>query len=217
MHRSLHRSLVASVVALLVFFALALQAVVTKTPTADEGMHLLRGQVLRQTDELGLQGQHAPLSHWLIGTFFFTEPTAPLVTGLPSWPALLPESLVQEFLWSGNTDVSRLLFLGRLPILFAGLLLGALISRWARMLAGFSAVLIALTLYAFAPNLLASAGLATTDLVATFAYFSAAFGVWIYWRRPSTARWLLAGLALGLAISSKLTGLLILPVTLTKV
>ncbi len=214
MDRSLHRSLAVSVLALLVFFILALQAVVAKTPTADEGMHMLRGQVLRQTDELGLQGQHTPLSHWLIGIFFFAEPTAPLVTDLPSWTTLAPENLVQEFLWSGDVNVSRLLFLSRLPVVFAGLLLGALLSRWARMLAGFIGLIIAVSLYAFAPNLLASAALATTDMVATVAYFSAAFGIWYYWRRPSTVRWLLAGLALGLAISSKLSGLLILPVAL---
>ncbi|UCG25016.1 MAG: hypothetical protein JSW55_03205 [Chloroflexota bacterium] len=203
-----------SVAALLVFFTLALQAVLAKTPTADEGMHLLRGQVLRQSDELDLQGQHTPLSHWLIGTFLFGESTTPPVTDLPSWSTLSPQKLVQEFLWSGNVDVGRLLFLGRLPILFAALLLGALISRWAGILAGFSGQIIALTLYAFAPNLLASASLATTDLVATAGYFSAVFGVWYYWRRPSAARWLLAGLTLGLAVSSKLSGLLVLPVTL---
>lgn len=206
-----HRPLAVSVLALLVFFTLSLEAVVAKTPTADEGMHMLRGQVLRQTDELGLQGQHTPLSHWLISTFFFAEPTAPRVTDLPSWKTQAPESLVQEFLWSGDVNVSRLLFLGRLPVVFAGLLLGALLSRWARLLADFTGSIIALTLYAFAPNLLASAALATTDMVATVAYFSAAFGVWYYWRRPSAARWLLAGLTLGLAISSKLSGLLILP------
>jgi 4-amino-4-deoxy-L-arabinose transferase-like glycosyltransferase len=214
MERSEYRSLAISVVALLIFFALTLQAVLAKSPTADEGMHLLRSQVLRQTDELELQGQHAPLSHWLIGTFLFSEPTMPPVSDLPSWPRLSPEDLVQEFLWLGQVYVGRLLFLGRLPIVFAGLLLGALVSRWSKLLVGNSGQIIALTLYAFAPNLLASASLATTDLVATAAYFGAVFGVWYYWRRPSLARWLLAGLTLGLAISSKLSGLLVLPVTL---
>ncbi len=208
------RQLAVSVGALLVFFALALQAILAKAPTADEGMHMLRAQVLRQSGDLALQGQHAPLSHWLIGAFLFTEETAPAVTELPSWSTLAPQSLVQEFLWSGNVDVSRLLFLARLPILFTALLLGAIIGRWARLLAGLQGLVIALVLYAFAPNLLASAALATTDLVAAAAYTAAAFAVWFYWRKPSTARWLLAGLALGLAISAKLTGLLILPVAL---
>jgi hypothetical protein len=112
MERSEYRSLAISVVALLIFFALTLQAVLSKSPTADEGMHLLRSQVLRQTDELELQGQHAPLSHWLIGTFLFSEPTMPPVSDLPSWPRLSPEDLVQEFLWLGQVYVGRLLFLG---------------------------------------------------------------------------------------------------------
>lgn len=208
------RYLAVSVAALLVFFWLALQAVLAKTPTADEGMHMLRGQVLRLTDELTLQGQHTPLSHWLIGAFYFAEDSIPLVTELPSWPAQSPPDLVQEFLWSGGAQVARLLFLARLPILFASLLLGAVIGRWAGMLTGFTGTTIALVLYAFSPNLLASASLSTTDLVATAAYVGAAFAVWFYWRRPSRMRWVLTGLALGLAISSKLTGLLTLPVAL---
>jgi hypothetical protein len=208
------KHLALSIGALLIFFALGLQAILVKTPTADEGMHMLRGQVLRQTDVLALQGQHAPLSHWLVGAFFFTDESIPTVTDLSLWGTSDYRGLSQEFLWSGDTDVTRVLLLARLPVLFVALLLGALISRWARLLAGLMGVVVALVLYAFSPNLLASSALATTDLVFTAAYVAAAFTVWFYWRRPSKARWLLAGLALGLAISSKLSGLIVLPVAL---
>jgi len=207
-------SLALSVAGLLIFFTLALQAAVAKTPTADEGMHLLRAQVLRQTDELSLQGQHTPLSHWLIGTFFFTEPTVEDVESLPSWSFLAPEQLVQEFLWNGQTNVSRLLLIGRLPIIFAGMFLGAMLAHWARLKSGALGQIIVTVMFAFSPNLLASTSLATTDLMAAATFLAALLTTWHFWRRPTFIGWLFAALAIGLAISAKLTGLIILPVTL---
>jgi hypothetical protein len=207
-------SLLFSVAGLLIFFALALEAGIAKAPTADEGMHLLRGQVLRQSDELGLQGQHTPLSHWLIGTFFFIEPTLPDVQSLQSWAILEPELLVREFLWQSGADVTRILLLGRLPIIFVGMLIGAMLAHWARLRTGAFGLIIAVTLFAFSPNLLASTALATTDLVATATFLAALLALWHFWQQPSFWRWLLAALTLGLAISAKLTGLVILPITL---
>jgi hypothetical protein len=202
------------VAGLLIFFALALNAAIAKTPTADEGMHLLRGRVLWETAEFDLQGQHTPLSHWLIGSLFFSDPDSPDVQQLPSWSIRWPDRLVQELLWRSGADVGRLLLLGRLPVIFVALLLGALLARWAFQLGGAPALGIVTTLYAFSPNLLASAALATTDLVAAAAFTAAVYTSWYFWQQPSFWRWLLAGLAIGLAISSKLTGLLILPVAL---
>ncbi len=71
---------------LLIFFLLAIQTAVAQAPTADEGMHLLRGQVLRQTGQLVLQGEHIPLSHRLIGLFLTIEPTLPDASQLLSRP-----------------------------------------------------------------------------------------------------------------------------------
>lgn len=207
-------ALIITIASLLIFFGLALEAAILKAPTADEGMHLLRGQALRQTEELALQGQHTPLSHWLIGTFFFTESTLPDVESLPSWPLLEPEPLVQEFLWKSGVDVTRALFLGRLSIIYIGLLMGAILANWAKRRAGALGQIMAVILFAFSPNLLASTALATTDLVATATFITALFLLWLYWRNPSFWRWLLAAIALGLALSAKLTGLLMLPITL---
>lgn len=201
--------------ALIIFFLLALQTAVALAPTADEGMHLLRGQILRETGDLSYQGQHTPLSHWLIGTLYFTaDGDLPVVSSLPSWSAHKAPELVQEFLWQSGLNVERLLFLGRLPIIFAGLILGAILARWSHERSGLVGLLIVMALFAFSPNLLASATLATTDLVATVTFLAALYALWNFWQRPSFGRWLAAGLTLGLAISAKLTGLLTLPITL---
>ncbi len=207
-------ALIVAAAGLAIFFYLALGAAIAKAPTADEGMHLLRSQVLRQTDELQLQGQHTPLSHWIIGTFLLSESSIPDVESLPSWPILSPEKLVQEFLWQSGLDVERLLLLGRMATILVGLSIGAMLAHWARLRTGLLGESIAVALFAFSPNLLASAALTTTDIVATAAFLAAILAFWHYWRHPARGYWLLAAITLGLAISSKMTGLLVLPITL---
>ncbi len=206
-------SLTISIAGLLLFFSLALQIATSKSPTADEGMHLLRGSVLWQTGELDLQGNHLPLSHWLIGLFLFTEPSLPDVHQLPSWSLRTPVELVQEFLWQSGVNVSRAIFLGRLPIIFVGLFLGAILSWWSRNNPGLVGQVIVMVLFAFSPNLLALASLATTDLVTVTMIVLTLLSTWHFYQKPGFWRWLLAALALGLALSTKLSSTVILPST----
>ncbi|MGB3714324.1 MAG: hypothetical protein WA996_07840 [Candidatus Promineifilaceae bacterium] len=205
---------VISILGLLVFFALALQTATAKSPTSDEGMHLLRGRVLWETGELALQGEHTPLSHWLIGIFLATESSVPDVVSLPSWSTKSAAGLVREFMWQSGADVPRLLFLGRLPIIFVGLLIGALLAHWSTRKTGLWGQAMVMTLFAFSPNLLAFSSLATTDLVATAGFLVSVLSLWAFWQQPSFLRWLIAAVALGLALGSKLTGVILLPTTL---
>ncbi|HEX6384312.1 MAG TPA: glycosyltransferase family 39 protein, partial [Anaerolineae bacterium] len=164
-----------------------------------------------------LQYEHAPLSHWLNGMLLFTEPTLPYVTELPDWSAGRdPITLSRQLLWpEGYTaHLDRTLLLARLPILLTGLFLGAALARWAKMGAGWLSQSAVMVLFAFSPNLLASFALATTDAPLTAVYLGAVFALWSYWQSPSWERWLLAAAMLGLAISAKITALLLLPVTL---
>ena len=94
--KAIGRRLVA-VAGLLIFLILSLEAATSKSPTADEGMHMLRGSALWQLGSLDLQGQHTPLSHWLIGALHFAEPSLPGVEQLPSWSSrLTPDQFPQS-------------------------------------------------------------------------------------------------------------------------
>lgn len=215
-----------TVAALLVFFALALGAARAKSPTNDEPIHLTRGAALRQIGSLALQYEHTPLSHRLIGTLLATERTLPPVVSLQSWASGDRVAIADELLWASGVDVERLLFLGRLPIIWTGLLLGAFVALWTRAAARHTAIArqipfdlrteaaalaVVMSLFAFNPNLLASAALATTDFVATVTYFVAVGAWWFFWRRPTWQRWAATAVLLGLALSAKLTGVLLIP------
>lgn len=203
-----------AVIGLLVFFALAVATAVATSPTVDESVHIFRGQALWQTGELRFQAKHMPLTHWLNGALLFTEPTLPDVTTLPSWTKNDRPTLAQEFLWAYKPapDIDRIFLLARLPIIWLGLLLGAVLARWGRALAGPIGQSVVVFLFAFSPNLLANFSLATTDGPLTATYVTAVFAWYWYQKRPSPGRWLFAGIMLGLALGSKLTAVLLLPI-----
>ncbi|MEJ2748544.1 MAG: hypothetical protein P8183_11650, partial [Anaerolineae bacterium] len=187
-----------AVIALLIFFALAVATAVASSPTVDESVHIFRGRVLWQTGDLRFQAKHTPLTHWLNGSLLFTEPTLPNVTDLPSWTANDRPTLAQEFLWDYRPapNIDRVFLLARLPIIWLGLLLGAVLARWGRMLAGRWGQAAAVVLFAFSPNLLANFSLATTDGPLTATFVMAVFAWYWYWQRPSRSRWLLDGVML---------------------
>lgn len=217
------------VFALLLFFALAVHAALLKAPTNDEPVHLTRGILLAQSNDLALQGEHTPLSHRLIGLLAAGDRSVPPVTSLPSWGVGDRLDVAADLLWSSGVDVDRVIFLGRLPIILLALLLASVVALWtrviARQLAGeqgaaawpaaeLAALAVVMGLFAFSSNLLASAAVATTDMAATTTYLAAVCAWWFYWQQPSPGRWALAAVLLGLGLSAKLTGVLLVPLLL---
>lgn len=204
------------VIGLLVFFALAVGTAVANSPTVDESVHVLRGRTLWQTGVMELQYEHGPLSHWLIGLFLPTELTLSDVTDLPSWDTFDRLALADELLWQHRPppNIDRVFFLARLPIIFLGLLTGSVLARWACELWGKGGQLIVLPLFVFSPNLLASFSLATTDGALTAVFLASIFTWWRYWKRPSLWYWTLTAIVLGLALATKMTALLLLPLIL---
>lgn len=217
------------VASLLFFFALALDAALLKSPTTDEPVHLTRGVLLAQRNDLALQGEHTPLSHRLIGSLAVGDASVSPLVELASWGVGDRLDVADEFLWESGLDVDRVLFLGRLPIIWLALLLGATLALWTGAVARqqvmwttgwrlpaaeLPALALVMALFASSSNLLASAAVATTDLAATATYFAAVCAWWFYWQRPGKVRWLLTGILLGLGLSAKLTGALLIPLLL---
>ena len=209
-HRLASRLL--GVLCLLLFFYLAITTVVAKTPTNDEPVHLLRGFALSQAGDLRFQFEHPPLTHRLIGSLLFSEEELPQVRQLPLWETGDRLQIAAQLLWNSGLDLDRTLFLARLPVVWLGVLLGSLIGSWALSWHGNRAMAISLILFASSPNLIATSALATTDLATAATYFATVYAWYRYWQRRQKKWWLLAALFLGLALSTKLTAVLLLPV-----
>ncbi len=204
------------VVFLWVFFALALNSAVSKSLTMDEPVHILRGGALWQRGDTRLQYEHTPLSHWAIGSLLPLEKNLPQIQQLPDWETVQHIPLTEQFLWQAEPppNLALVVLLARLPVIFAGLLLGAVLVRWSKDCLPLVGQLVVMIFYAFSPNLLAHFSLATTDGMLTAVYLMAVFVLWRFWQRPGWLRWFLAGALLGLALTAKLTALVLLPLGL---
>ncbi len=96
-------------------------------------------------------------------------------------------------------DWPRRLWLARLPTVVLGILLGAVVWRWAGTLFGVWAGALALLLYTFCPNMLAHSHLVTTEVATSLGMFASAYSFWRYLSAPSRGRLLLAAATCGVA------------------
>lgn len=192
----------------LIFLALSMNAATAKSPTNDEAVHLLRGYALATRGELKFQEGHPPVAHRLIGSLLRTDPSLPDLEALPSWESSNDRLVIaRELLWNEQTNLRRVLFLGRLSVIFAGMLFGAALLRWT------NGSLVMATLWAFAPNWIAHTSLATTDAMVTMTFALTGLAIWYYRQQPTWRNGVLAGVAVGLTLAAKVSGLLILPIS----
>lgn len=195
---------------LLTFFALSLSQLTSTSPTFDEGFTLLRGYAALRTGYLVPIG-HPPLAHWLSALGVVLEPNLPDPRDLNGWYGDKYDDSSRDLLWQRGLNATRLVFLGRLPILLLGLVLGAVTYRWAKDLFGWGAAFTALALHALSPNLLAHSAIATTDLPVAAFYIFTLYRWYRFSQTPSLPNAVLVGLMLGCALATKYSALLLLP------
>ncbi len=197
------------------FFWLALNSMVMDSPTMDEQNHLARGVAFVRTGDPRLSLEHPPLVNALSGLLPALLLALNIPFDHPSWAEMAPPDVywylfAEQFMWHWGNDVSLMLFLARLPIVFLTLGLALVGYRFARVFWGDAAAPVVFVLLLFDPNLLAHGRYATTDLGGATFIFLATFALW-KWSRAN-GHWLLTGFAMGLAFGSKLLALLFVPI-----
>jgi hypothetical protein len=110
----------------------------------------------------------------------------------------------------GN-DLPGMLRDGRRMIALFGAAAGALVFLWARRLHGDRAALLAVTLFAFCPSMLANGALITSDMTATCMFLASVTAFWAMAHRLTAPRCLAFGAALGLLCVAKFSAPLIAP------
>jgi len=206
----------ARVVLLLVFFAQTLNAARQLSLTSDEGPQLTSAYAYLTTgDPLLIEyDAHPPFAKvWnVLPLLFVYDLGSPAAAS--SWQSPDPISLLwvtQEFFYPYR-PLDRLVMAARVMPALLGVLLLAVIYRWAVDLAGRWGGSLALFLGTFDPNLLAHASLATNDLAVTLACIATLFALSRFLRHPDLRRALAMGIVLGLAQSTKLNAVLLLPI-----
>lgn len=201
-----------TVVLILLGYGLMTSSAVRKSATPDEQSHLFRGVAYLKTGATHFRLGHPILGGVLTGLPLLTEPELQMAVDDPSWAAGNWSVAGDLFLWQKNANPQRLIFLGRLPVMWLTLLLGALVYRWGRELAGGRAGVLAMALLFLDPNMLAHGRLVTTDLMMTAFFTLAVYGYWRWTQDNRLGSLLLTGLGAGLAGAAKYNAGLLLPV-----
>lgn len=176
----------------------------------DEPGHLVAGYTHWQTGQVRLNPEHPPLIK-LLAAWPSHLLGARLSPDDPAWRHAPPDQwqLGDRFLYSNDAD--RLLFWGRMPVVLLALLLGLYVYRWARDLYGTAAGLMALFLYVFCPNVIAHSRFITMDIGLSCFFLISLYYLWRFVRQGRKGTLVAAGLALGLALATKFSAVVLVP------
>ncbi len=212
----LSRPFLYNLLAVMLLLAMAAQmmgSVRFKSATYDEQEYVARGYAVLRTGDMRLRLRHPLLTNLISALPLLLLPDLRVPTDHGSWVNAEFHEFSAQFLWNYNRQwADQIVYLSRWPMMLLTLVLAAFVHRWARALYGPPGALLALALVAFDPNLIAHGRLANTDIGATAFILIAAYAFWSYQRRRGWHRLLWAGIACGLAQTTRFTALLLFPI-----
>jgi 4-amino-4-deoxy-L-arabinose transferase-like glycosyltransferase len=191
--------------------ALVLQlglSVSRESPTWDEGDHIFAGYWSLTHKDFGLNPEHPPVVKMLAA--------APLLSMPLKVPEVRNRFFMQEAFLDGKeflfaNDADAMMFRARMTASILTVLLALLVFLATREFFGTGSAFIALTLIVFEPNLLAHGARVTTDAGLSCFTFATIYAFYRYVKVPSAWRLAVVGLATGLALTAKHTGILVIP------
>jgi hypothetical protein len=199
------------VLAALLLLELVIQCVAfvrANSQTYDEGATLASGALLLRGGP-DVNAEHPPLARVL--SALPNELVHPPRLDVERWLSRHESvfGLGRDYLYEGGVPHREVIALGRVPMVVATVLLVALIGLFALRLWGPRAGLLALALAAFDPNLIAYGSLASHDGLLALFVTLAAFAIAEFFARPRNGTLVVIGLATGLALVTKFSGLVV--------
>lgn len=204
-------------VLLLLHFHLVFTAARDKSPVFDESVHIAGG-----------------LSYWLgndyrinpeNGNFPQRWAALPLVFQSLKFPDLKRLSLPQtdewtiagDFIFKSGNNPDGIFMLSRAMITILSLITGLAVYFCSRRIFGTGGGLLALSLYALCPEILAHAGFATSDMAVAMAFTLALACIWNVLNKITMGNIVFSSLALSVLFVSKFSAFIIIPVYLVLI
>lgn len=174
---------------------------------------------------------HLPsgISHWKFGRFDLYRVNPPLVRMVAAMPVMMTDAVLdwsnyrdspysrseflvgQSFVTNNQFESFRYFAMARLACIPFSLLGCVVAYRWAMELYGANAAIVAMSLYAFCPNMLAWGASITPDAAAASTALLAVWTFWKWLKSPKLSMAVAAGLALGVALLCKTTAVFLFP------
>jgi tetratricopeptide (TPR) repeat protein len=202
--------LVIALISLLIVLGVELiLSVRQQSQTFDEACHLFAGYRYWKNSDFGINPEHPPLVKLVAAAPLLRLPL--LVPPLSTGSFMEVEFLSgRQFLYANDAD--SILLRSRITVSLFTFVLALLVFVAANRMFGLGPAFLALTLLVFEPNVLANGALVTTDMGLTCCLFSTVYAFYLYVRKPSVPRLLVVGLAAGLTLAAKHSGILIFPI-----
>ncbi|HRY45075.1 MAG TPA: glycosyltransferase family 39 protein [Thermoanaerobaculia bacterium] len=207
------RGFAAEIAALAVLVIVALAAVrgheKDDSATADEGIHLFAGAEYVENGTFWMNLEHPPLMKALAGLSLKPLRLTPPAGGRSREGT--PHNDYSRFLYFNSVPAHEILRAARRPFPLVFGLLIVVVWATARTLANPGAGLLAAGLIALDPGFVAHASIVHTDVGAALTMTAALVLALAAARRNSLALWAVSGLALGVALATKFSAVLLLP------
>lgn len=192
------------------FILQSLYLIRTTSTVSDEVAHIVAGYSYLKFDDFRLNSEHPPFAKQL-GALPLIGMSLKFPDNSSAWQSAEQWTLGRDFLFSSGNPAETIIIRSRIAMLSLGILLGLLIFLASFDFFGIKAAFFSLGLFAFFPDLIAHSGLVATDFPAAV-FFFATFYFLIRYQRTEQIKWVAAsGIAAGLAIISKFSMILILP------
>jgi 4-amino-4-deoxy-L-arabinose transferase-like glycosyltransferase len=182
--------------------------------SADEPVHILSGWFGVHGRTAIVNIEHPPLAKVLAGLALAALPLPPPPSEVPMGTSFTDYG--HAFLFENVVPADRIAAAARAPFLGVLACLLLLVFLAARSRYGSAAALFALALVALDPTFVAHAGVVHTDVGAAATFLATVLAWEAARRRATLLRVALAGVALGLALATKFSAVLLVPILLLQ-
>jgi tetratricopeptide (TPR) repeat protein len=182
----------------------------------DEGDHIFAGYMSLKTHDYGLNPEHPPLVK-LVAALPLMHLALRVPTLQGRWYKTESYLDGRELIYRNNPSdggrysANTIIFRARMFVMPFVLLLALLTFLAGREMFGTAAGLVAMTLVAFEPTLLAHGPFVTTDATVTCMFLASIYSLYRWVKAHSLPRLLTVGLACGLALAAKHSAIMLLP------
>lgn len=183
----------------------------------DEGDHIYAGYQSWKAGDFGINPEHPPLVKELATLPLLAmrlQPPPPMGKTFDKTEAYVAG---RELIYrnGGLAMANRIIFRVRMFAAILSLVMAVVVYFSALEMFGIGAALFALALIVFEPNLIAHGAYVTTDMGVTCFLFATIFALYRFRERPSWKTLLVLGIATGLALATKHSAVLLLPIALS--
>jgi 4-amino-4-deoxy-L-arabinose transferase-like glycosyltransferase len=182
-----------------------------QSQTPDEANHLLGGVRSWKYGDFGSNPEHPPFAK-LVAALPVLSVSSPPATPYTQYFKSENFSKGAEFLYTHDAD--EMLWRSRAAVSVFTFALALLVLAAGSEMFGPGTGLVALLIFVFEPNLLAHGAMVTTDMAAACCFFAAVYAYYRWRKHPTVWRIIVCGIAAGLALGAKHSGLFLIPVIL---